>query len=195
MTEENSPISRREKNIVEDAVVPLGLFGNDHWGVFLKVENAVKSNGGFLRTDRLNIAYSKRASFSPKVTFTREEYPTQIKASEAVRGDGRYGVRKVDGYDDIDCLGDLEREGLVDAQLPTVDNDQFIDPTGDVILNDEGQPLSPFDAPSLLENAILKRTRWSLTEYGTIIAFQLQGYRNTGKPLHSFVAAQPHGVI
>jgi hypothetical protein len=175
-------------------MIPIELFGSDHWTLFLRVEDAALKNRGYLHVERLNIAFSKRSSFVPGIMFAGE-YPTQVKMSGVVRGDGRYGVRKVDGYDDIDCLGDLERSSLVSAEMPTVEHDQFIDPNGDVILDAEGSPLSPFDAPELLENAILKHTRWSLTEYGTIIAFQLHMYKNSGKPLHSFVAAQPHGAI
>lgn len=194
MTEENSPITRREKSSGDETMIPLELFGSDHWALFLRVEDAVLKNRGYLHTERLNIAFSKRSSFVPGIMFAGE-YPTQIKVSDVVRGDGRFGVRKVDGYDDIDCLGDLERSGLVDAEMPTVEQDQFIDPNGDVIFDVEGVPLSPFDAPELLEHAILKHTRWSLTEYGTIIAFQLHMFKSAGKPLHSFVAAQPHGAI
>lgn len=194
MTEENSPITRREKSSGDESMISVELFGSDHWALFLRVEDAVLKNRGFLHTERLNISFSKRSSFSPGIMFAGE-YPTQIKVSDVMRGDGRYGVRKLDGYDDIDCLGDLERSGLVDAEMPTVEQDQFIDPNGDVVLDAEGTPLSPFDAPELLENAVLKSTRWSLTEYGTIVAFQLHMHKNSGKPLHSFVAAQPHGAI
>lgn len=194
MTEGNSPITRREKSNGEETMTPIELFGSDHWGVFLKVEDSIMRNRGFLHVDRLNVAYSKRQSFTPGIMFTGE-YPTQVKVSDVVRGDGRYGVRKIDGYDDIDCLGDLERSGLLEAEMPTVAHDQFIDSDGEVILSAEGSPLSPFDPPESLEHAILKHTRWKLTEYGTIIAFQLHMYRNAGKQLHSFVAAQPHGDI
>ena len=194
MTENNSHIIRREKSFETDLVVPIELFGSDHWGVFIKVEEAALNNRGMLQPERLNIAYSKRNSF-PRNIMVAGEYPTQIKASEMKRGDGRYGVRKVDGYDDIDCLADLERAGLVDAELPSVDQDKFMDPDGEMILDEDGAPLSPFLAPELLENIILKHTRWRLTEYGTSIAFQLQKYKVSGQPLHSFVAAQPHEAI
>lgn len=194
MTEDNSPISRREKTNTEETMVPIELFGNDHWGLFLKVEDAVARNRGYLSVERLNISYPKRPSFKPGVMYSGE-YPTQVKVSDVVRGDGRYGVRKLDGYDDIDCLGDIERSGLIEAELPTVAQDQFIDPDGEIILDSEGVPLSPFDAPELLEAAVLKHTRWKMTEYGTIIAFQLQMFRNSGKPIHSFVAMQLHGEV
>ena len=178
----------------EDLSVPLGLFGVDHWTVFLRVDEAVSNNGGLLNPDHLNIAFSKRSSFKPSMRFNGE-YATQIKASETVRGDGRFGVKKVVGHDSIDCLGDLERAGLVDAVLPTVEQDQFIDADGNVILDVEGEPLSPFDAPEILESSILSHTKWRLTEYGVIIAFQLRVYKEAGKTLHSFVPEQPHGAF
>jgi hypothetical protein len=174
----------------DDLSVPIELFGNDHWTVFLRVDEAVAENDGILNPDQLNIAYSKRSSFAPTMRFTAE-YPTQVKASETVRGDGRFGVKKVKGHDSIDCLADLERAGLVEADLPHVDQDRFIDADGSVVLGEDGEPLNPFDAPEILESAILSRTRWKLTEYGTIVAFQLRVYKESGKPLHSFVAEQP----
>lgn len=178
----------------DDLSVPISLFGNDHWSIFLRVDQAVSKNGGILNPDHLNIAYSKRSSFAPTMRFT-SEYPTQIKASETVRGDGRFGVKKVKGHDSIDCLADLERAGLVEADLPHVDKDRFIDADGSVVLGDDGEPLNPFDAPEILESAILSHTRWKLTEYGAIIAFQLRVHRDAGKPLHSFVAEQPQQVF
>lgn len=177
----------------EELFIPIELFGNDHWGVLLRVEEANKTSRGIIDPARLNIAYSKRSSFTPTIRFTGE-YPTQIKANAKLRSDGRFGVKKVKGHDDIDCLGDLERAGLIEAEIPSMEGDKFIDSNGDVIRDSNGDPLSPFESPESLESAILKHTKWSLTDYGVATAFQLKTYKEAGT-LHSFVAVQPHEAI
>lgn len=195
MTENNSEEFSSRRSQEEDGgdFVPTGFFGNDHWGVFLRVEEAAL-RGGKLNLAQLNIAYSKRPSFTPPAGIRATNYPTQIKMSETVRGDGRHGVRKVTGHDDVDCLGDLERAGLVDAVLPEVHQDHFVDADGSVIHGEDGSPLSPFISPELLESDILKHTKWSLTEYGAAVASQLKKYREAGKTLHSFVPVSPTEV-
>lgn len=185
--EPHEEVARRgsDRNHDGDDSVPVGLFGNDHWSLLLKVDEAINNNDGVLNTARLNIARSKRRSFAPNPRFPAE-YPTQVKASEVLRTDGRYGVRKIHGHDDLDCLGDLERAGLLEAEMPMVSDEHFVDVTGKVVLDDSGEPLSPYADAESLECIILKHTRLKLTDYGVAVAFQLRLYKDAGNHIHSF---------
>ena len=186
--EQHEEVARRgsdRNHDVEDSI-PMGLFGNDHWSLLLKVDEAINRSEGIINTAFLNIARSKRSSFAQNPRFAAE-YPTQVKASETLRTDGRYGVRKIHGHDDIDCLGDLERAGLVEADMPMVSDGQFIDAKGRAILDDNGELLNPYADTESLECAILKHTRWKLTDYGVSVAFQLRLYKDAGNHLHSFL--------
>jgi hypothetical protein len=94
-------------------LVPMTLFGTDHWSTFAYVETRAVEHKGLLDHDHMRchagrhpvMLHAKRRVSAGSADGSR--YPTRIKASATPGADGRYGVTEVPDHDDYDCLDDL----------------------------------------------------------------------------------------
>lgn len=176
-------IYRAERITADDTEIPAELFGFDHWRMLLLVADCGPEAG--LNPAHLRTATDKRPSFAVNPRHPGE-HPTLVKASKQIRKDGRHGVVKLYGHDDIDCLEDLERADLIAVEGPSVVSDRFVAPGGGEVLDSEGEPLSPFSPPGEVERALFSCARWHLTRHGATVAAALRGHRDGGRTLHSF---------
>lgn len=81
----------------------IGQFGKDHWATFAYVECCCVDNRGRLDVRRLRVNEAKRPIRSNGLGWD-PKYGTKVKG----------GAIPDPCHDDIDCLDDLERAGLIE---------------------------------------------------------------------------------
>lgn len=150
--------------IVHD--VPVELWGKDHLTTLLYVETRVVDYKGVLNGDHLRGLYIP-TTHTGGSTRRPEAHPTRLK-------DGA----TVSPHDDVDCLADFVREGLMEA---VVEDDDVPDDT---------DPSFPADLDIMIEQYIGLSGRFTLTDYGWTVAHALRRHRAATGSVRDFEVPQ-----
>lgn len=173
-------------------VVPMVLWGKDHWSTLAYVENRVVDHRGMLHHDNMRVDVQRHPLFAsarrhPLTSATR--YPTRLKTADRGR-DGSWGVVELFGHDDYDCLNDAIRLNLVTVTMPAVDaaGNRFVDVHGRPIMMD-GEVVRPSFVTGLGEWALMAAASFGLTELGRAFASDVRAHIAAGRNPHQFMPA------
>jgi hypothetical protein len=175
--------------------VPIGRWGKDHWQVFLYVDDCWVNSSGFLDADKMRtdvtrhpvlFGSGRRAKLGAQPQGGGR-YPTRLK-SEQPREDGTWGAVELAGHDDWDCLDDIILAGLVEVRMPVPDRerDRYLDARGRAVTDQEGEVMPVGPLSGLMEDWLMTRAAFHLTDAGQRVAGRLRAHRGQGRNLHQF---------
>ena len=175
--------------------VPLERFGKDHWTTFLYLESCAVDSRGMLDFDRLRVSSGRHPGLAIQGRRGAScgisaggDYPTRLKGAGPDEND-HYEVELLSGHDDIDCNNDLISAGLVEVTVPSIDaeSDVYLDAYGRAVKSLDGEVVRPSFTTGLLEDDVIARSSFSLSERGHELASELRRFEAEGQASHHFV--------
>jgi len=191
----------------ERTPVPEARFGHDHWNLLAYVETCAVDDGGRIGWDHVRVdpvlhpaiaVFQRRVRLLPSGAVpaaqrVSDAYPVRLK-SERPGADGVWGVQELRGVDEVDCLDDLIRAGLLEPVMPRPDRERgvYLDPRGRTVLDEQREPIAVCPLTGYMEDVLMACASFRLTERGLAVAAALRRHKAvTGQHAHQFVAPGP----